>query len=121
MRYTRSVILFVYGSLLRGEASHAMLEGARFVAEARTAPRYTLVDLGPYPALLDGGGTAVLGELYEVGEALLGALDELEGHPDFYGRTAIEIEGGGIADAYVMTAERAGDRPRVASGNWRAR
>lgn len=121
MRYTPSVILFVYGSLLRGEESHFLLDAARFVASARTAPRYTLVSLGPYPALLEGGETAVLGELYEVTGGLVGELDEFEGHPDFYERKVIEIEGGARVDAYVLPAARAMDRPRVASGDWRAR
>ncbi|MEZ4299723.1 MAG: gamma-glutamylcyclotransferase family protein, partial [Polyangiaceae bacterium] len=70
------MLLFVYGSLLRGEDNHAVLAGARFVATARTAPRYTLVDLGPYPALVPGGETEVSGELFEVGPALLTELDD---------------------------------------------
>ena len=40
-----------------------MPRGARLVATARTAPRYTLVDLGPYPALVEDGDTAVFGEV----------------------------------------------------------
>jgi gamma-glutamylcyclotransferase (GGCT)/AIG2-like uncharacterized protein YtfP len=60
----RSMRLFVYGSLLFGEIHNARLGGSRLLGEARTEPRYTLVDLGPYPALLDEGTTSVSGELY---------------------------------------------------------
>lgn len=117
-------MLFVYGSLLRGEENHAVIRGARFVAGARTAARYTLVDLGPYPALVRGGATAIAGELYVVGAELLAALDAFEGHPDHYVRSAIELAIGGHghtgADAYVLPAHRAVGFPRVASGDWRA-
>ena len=46
--------IFVYGTLLSGEGNHRQLRGARPLAVRRTEPRYTLVSLGPYPALLDG-------------------------------------------------------------------
>lgn len=113
--------LFVYGSLLRGEENHGALLGARFVAEARTVPRYSLVSLGPYPALVPGGSTAVVGEVYEVTEELLCALDEFEGVPEHYLRVDVEIEGGEPAFAYVLAPQQEGDFPIVASGDWRAR
>lgn len=112
--------LFVYGSLLRGEDNHAELSGARFVAEARTAARYTLVDLGPYPALVEGGSAAIEGELYEVGAELLAALDAFEGHPDEYLRSPVALDGGAAAEAYLLPPARAAGFPAVASGRWRA-
>lgn len=136
------MLLFVYGSLLRGEDNHAVLSGARlpregarrrdagggaagpaparFVAAARTAARYTLVDLGPYPALVEGGGTAVAGELFEVDAPLLALLDDFEGHPDEYVRSPVALEGGAAAEAYLLPADRAAGFPPVASGDWRA-
>jgi gamma-glutamylcyclotransferase (GGCT)/AIG2-like uncharacterized protein YtfP len=55
--------LFVYGSLLSGETHAARLASSRLLGEARTEARYTLVDLGPYPALLEGGSTALGGRV----------------------------------------------------------
>jgi gamma-glutamylaminecyclotransferase len=115
------VIVFVYGSLLRGEDNHAVLEGARFLGEAWTAPRYALIDLGQYPGLVAEGGAAVRGELYELEEEAVGTLDDFEGHPHDYMRCAIELSDGGFAHAYLTPPERAAGRPRVASGSWRDR
>ncbi|MEZ4297112.1 MAG: gamma-glutamylcyclotransferase family protein, partial [Polyangiaceae bacterium] len=126
------VLLFVYGSLLRGEDNHAVLTGARFVATARTAPRYTLVDLGPYPALVLGGDTAVSGELFEVSPALLAELDDFEGHPDFYVRSPVDLSPASVpaslpplpphssAQAYLLPPERAAGYATLPSGDWRA-
>jgi gamma-glutamylaminecyclotransferase len=102
-----------------------VLAGARFVRGARTAARYTLVDLGPYPALVEGGDTSVAGELYEVEEALLEVLDAFEGHPDVYIRMPVELaaqsEAQTVFEAYVLPADRAREFPRVPSGDWRGR
>ncbi len=113
--------LFVYGSLLSGERHAARLGGSRLVGEARTEARYTLVDLGAYPALLEGGTTPVSGEVYEVDGAALAALDEFEGHPDEYRRTPVRLLGGDVADAYVLPREQARHGRVVPGGNWRAR
>lgn len=98
--------VFVYGTLMRAQPNHRVLVevGARFVAEARTREPRTLVDLGPYPALLprdadagpdagaDAGASRVAGELYEVDDDALGVLDEFEGCPDLYTRERIALE-----------------------------
>jgi gamma-glutamylcyclotransferase (GGCT)/AIG2-like uncharacterized protein YtfP len=72
--------VFVYGTLLAGEPNHRVLAGARLVANARTEPAFELRDLGPFPGLVSSGAHAVAGEVYEVDEATLAALDRLEGH-----------------------------------------
>ena len=69
-------ILFLYGTLKRGEKSHRLMAGQRFVGEATTEPRYRLYDLVPYPGLMaDVGGVAVAGELWEVDATCLAELD----------------------------------------------
>ena len=102
--------VFVYGTLMRRGENHAVLErlGARFVARARTHQRRTVVDLGPYPALLprdeprDGTAPLVDGELYELSEAALPALDDFEGSPDLYVRERIALTTEeGFAEAWV--------------------
>ena len=54
--------VFVYGTLLTGESNHAWLKGASCLGRWTTPPRFTLIDLGPYPVLSAGGRTAVTGE-----------------------------------------------------------
>jgi len=69
------------------------------LSEARTVASRTLVDLGPYPALLpasaerDAERGHVSGELFEVTEAALEVLDVFEGCPDLYARERIVLEG----------------------------
>jgi gamma-glutamylaminecyclotransferase len=116
------MMIFVYGSLLSGEANHAHLGSSRSLGPARTHPSYTLVDLGPYPALLDEGTTAVVGELYDVDDATRAALDEFEGHPTYYRRGAVRIASheGLDVEAYFLLGGAAGALA-IPGGDWRRR
>jgi gamma-glutamylaminecyclotransferase len=115
------VLLFVYGTLMRGESAHELLgPSARFVAEANTEPRFTLVDMGEYPALRDGGTSAVRGELYEIDAMLLPALDRYEDVPEMYERRLIAVQGR-EALTYVLRAELGAGLGVIASGSWRDR
>lgn len=113
--------VFVYGTLLAGEPNHPVLAGARHVANARTQPAFELRDLGPFPGLVSGGAHAVAGEVYEVDEATLAALDRLEGHPRFYRRTRIALDDGTKVETYLLSPEQVEGRPVIPSGNWRSR
>ena len=113
--------VFVYGSLLSKEGNHAVLRGARFLGEARTPSRFALHDLGAYPAMVEGGSHAVVGEVYEVDASLLARLDAFEGHPLFYRRTTIALEDGTSVETYLLRTAQVEGRPRIASGSWRAR
>ena len=111
--------VFVYGTLLSGEGNHRQLRGARMLAVRRTEPRYTLVSLGPYPALLAGGTTSVTGEVYDVDDDLLRALDRFESVPSLYRRERIRLLGGESVDGYVLARLRAKSYEVIASGDWR--
>ena len=113
--------VFVYGTLLAGEENHHVLRGAAFVGRAQTAARYELRDLGPYPALVEGGNQSVTGEVYEVDDAGLSALDAFEECPQLYRRVRIRLEEGSEVESYVQTREQAGTSPRIVSGDWRTR
>ena len=110
--------VFVYGSLLRGLSNHRLLEHARFVGAARTQVRFTMYDLGAFPAIASDGHTAIVGEVYAVDGRTLERLDRLEGHPTHYRREPIELDGGELAHIYVYVASLAGTQI-VASGDWR--
>jgi gamma-glutamylcyclotransferase (GGCT)/AIG2-like uncharacterized protein YtfP len=84
-----SDLVFVYGTLRRGEYNHRYLSRVRRLGVYRTSPVYTLLDLGDYPAVIPGGHTAILGEVYAINNALLSRLDGLEGYPHEYTRERI--------------------------------
>ena len=89
-----SVRLFVYGSLKRAGRHHDVLQAAAatFLGAAQTVSGYRLIALGEYLALVPappGATDVVQGELYEVPESQLPALDAFEG--DAYVRRRLEI------------------------------
>jgi gamma-glutamylaminecyclotransferase len=88
-------VLFVYGTLKRGERNHRLMADQRFLGPAVTAAKYRVIDLGPHPVLIPDAehGLSVTGELWEVSDCALDELDEFEGIPDPFDRRAIEIMG----------------------------
>jgi gamma-glutamylaminecyclotransferase len=95
-------ILFVYGTLKRGASNHRLLADQRFVGAAVTAPRYRVIDLGPWPGLVrdEANGLAVRGELFAVSECCLAELDDFETDAGAFVRARIEVEGRGDVWAY---------------------
>jgi gamma-glutamylcyclotransferase (GGCT)/AIG2-like uncharacterized protein YtfP len=105
---------------MRDGGRHGALAGQPFLGEARTAPRYALLDLVDYPGLVHcpEGGQVVCGELYQVEPALRPRLDDIEGAPDLFRLEPVEIEGSaGPVYAYFYRG-RPQDRPRLCSGRW---
>jgi len=87
-------ILFVYGTLKRGERNHHLIADQLFIGEAVTAARYRVFDLGPHPGLIrEANGLAVCGDLFAVSDRCLAALDDFEGVPELFVRELIEVEG----------------------------
>lgn len=75
-------LVFVYGTLMRGECRHGALAGQTYVGRATTQPHYRLYNCGSYPALVkvaDGSGHCIEGELWQVDHACLQQLDDIEG------------------------------------------
>lgn len=112
--------LFVYGTLMRGEPNHGLLQDSELIGHYETAPTFHLVSLGAYPALLPHGLTAVAGEVYQVPSATVAALDAFEGHPTLYLRQDIALADGSTAEAYVLVDPPAVATP-IAGGAWRRR
>lgn len=95
--------LFVYGSLMKNRWNHGFMENAEFIGEA-VLHDYALYHLITYPAIKPEAGAKVKGELYEVDEAMLPALDDLEDEGSEYQRTLVKIQLGNEtveASAYV--------------------
>ena len=113
--------IFVYGTLLAGERNHRYLASARLIGAARTTPAFSLHDLGRYPGLVAGGEQSVVGEVYEVDEPTLAALDRLEDHPRLYQRVAIVLADHSRVETYLLTPEQVAGHTLIVSGSWRAR
>ena len=119
------VELFVNGTLMRGEELHRNLERARFVREARTAPRYRLYSIGDVhpgmlPADADAGGVSVAGELYRLD---LEHLEQLVAdEPPGLGVGVVELDDGrrtlGVFWAALELPDAAADISEF--GGWRA-
>ncbi len=87
--------LFVYGTLMSGDVRSCYLRGQSFLSQARTLPKYRMLNVGGYPGLIldERQGRAIEGELYEVDSSTLAILDEVEGVADgLYRRKTVELE-----------------------------
>lgn len=110
-------ILFVYGTLKRGQSNHRLLADQEFFGEAASAPRYRVFDLGAYPGMVrdEENGLAVRGELWAVGERCLAELDGFEEVPDWFVREPVAVPGREQVWAYFLNTPipegaKSGDR-----------
>jgi gamma-glutamylcyclotransferase (GGCT)/AIG2-like uncharacterized protein YtfP len=88
------LLLFVYGTLMRGFPLHALLEGrADSVGEGQVPG--LLFDLGRYPAALRHGGGRIHGEVYRLHDpGLWRVLDSVEGTRYHRGEVGVWRTGG---------------------------
>lgn len=93
--------VFVYGTLKQGQPNHHVITGCKegkytLLGQGRTVSKWPLVIASPFniPYLLDieGEGHNIVGEVYEVNDALFADLDVLEGYPGYYDRRPISIK-----------------------------
>jgi gamma-glutamylcyclotransferase (GGCT)/AIG2-like uncharacterized protein YtfP len=90
-----SHLVFVYGSLKRGEHNHALLREVEFRGEARTERQFRLYALPLFPALVrdDKDPQSIVGEVYAVTDMTLRILDRLEANGRLYQRELIPVDG----------------------------
>lgn len=102
--------VFVYGTLRRGGSNHHRMAGATWLGEAKVRGRLYAVSW--YPALrLDDTAAWVQGDVFEMDDETLAALDAFEG--DEYERVSVEP---------VMTdARMAGDDDGTMAWMWQWR
>lgn len=86
---------------MRRQPGHANLDGARFLEEVETAPRYRLFEVDArWPALVEADdGVSIAAELYDVDEPHLARLAELE--PPGWNRAPVELADGRRAEAFL--------------------
>lgn len=88
-------VIFVYGTLKRGEENHRYLEGQVFLAETRTEPGYRMYMIDEYPGMIavPADGLAVAGELWQIDDDTLRRIDVLEGTKvGLYRRAPVRLE-----------------------------
>jgi gamma-glutamylcyclotransferase (GGCT)/AIG2-like uncharacterized protein YtfP len=109
--------LFVYGTLLRGQANHHWLQNSEFLGED-FLPNGCLFDLGAYPMLLSGSDL-IAGEVYSITPQILADLDRLEEHPTVYWREPVILHSGRTAQVYWGRPLWTKDRPQIPGGSWK--
>lgn len=115
--------LFVNGTLMRGLALHANLDGADFVREAQTAPVYRLYSIGDvHPGMfaVDSGGVSVAGEIYRLPPDVWARVEA--GEPEGLYRGKVRLDDGKTVWGILFPRELAEERGKDISayGDWRA-
>jgi gamma-glutamylaminecyclotransferase len=117
-----SDLLFVNGTLMRGLALHANLEGAEFVEEAWTAPSYrihSIDDVHPGMYLVPEGGVSVPGEIYRVPDEVWRRVEA--GEPPGLYRGPVRLSDGRTVPGILFPRHLAeGHRDISEFGGWRA-
>ncbi len=118
-----SSLLFVNGTLMRGLALHANLDGAEFVAEARTAPAYRIYSIGDvHPGMFEvaEGGVSVPGEIYRLPDEVWRRVET--GEPPGLYRGPVRLSDGRTVPGILFPREMAEGHHRDISGHggWRA-
>ncbi len=117
-------LLFVNGTLMRGLALHANLDGAELLEEVATAPRYRLHSIDDdHPAMYEIAegetGTAVVGELYRIPVEVL--LRVIEGEPDGLRRDPVTLADGRVVPGILGARDEVQGYLEITHhGGWRS-
>ncbi len=110
-------LVFVYGTLKRGQRNAGFLRQAEYLGRHKTEPQYWMYQFEEYPAVCENGRQAIHGEIYRVSDEQMQMLDDLEWYPHFYQRIEI-VTRHGEAWMYIVRAELCRGKRKI-SGNWR--
>lgn len=106
---------------MREQRDHGVLQSAELLGNVQTEPRYTLVDIDVYAAIIAHGTTSIHGELYLVDPPQLLAVDRARQVPHLFQRRTVTLSDGTIAESLFLTMEQVRGKRRLAHGNWRER
>lgn len=101
--------VFVYGTLMEGEANHGYLENSQCLGKG-TVEGYVMHDVGWYPAIVPGDGL-IIGELYDVPVGDMPAIDSLEGEGSLYAKKCERVTVNGeniLAFVYIFLEDVSG-------------
>src|SRR5690348_12202000 len=100
--------MFVYGTLKRGYGNNRFLRNCEFLGVAiSTEASYHMCGLG-IPFLMEGGNKMVKGELWEVNDEALPAIDRLESGYRRRERTFLNVDTEEVVSAWVYLLEGQG-------------
>ena len=95
-------LLFVYGSLRRGSGNphaHALERDAQWLGPAVVKAETRVI--GSYPGLKLGGNDVVRGEVWDVPDAMLPALDEYEGEEYRRAVAQVTLDEGATVECWI--------------------
>ena len=117
-----SDLLFVNGTLMRGLALNANLDGAEFVEETQTAASYRIHSIGdvhPGMYLVPEGGVSVTGEIYRVPDDVWRRVEA--GEPPGLYRGPVTLADGRVVPGILFPRELAEVHHDISEyGGWRA-
>lgn len=111
-------VVFVYGTLMKGEKAAHLMEKAQFLGPA-TLSGYACYNLISYPGIKKNEKGIVYGELYAVDDTELAFLDQYEDEGVEYKRITVDVDANGeklSAMVYKYIPEKVGDK---VDGRWR--
>lgn len=112
--------IFVYGTLLSGFGNHKRLLENKSTYLGTAEIKGKMFSMGGFPGVTEGEDD-IHGEVYEVNDEVLKSLDRLEGHPNFYKRTQVELTSdweGYEVEVYICQHIPKG-APYISHGSWR--
>jgi gamma-glutamylcyclotransferase (GGCT)/AIG2-like uncharacterized protein YtfP len=114
--------LFVFGVCRSGfRLNVAVARDKGFVGATKTLPQFKMINMNDeVPAIIDGGETAIVGELYVVKNRTIEWLDNaVEDCPSSTARRIISLEDGTRAHCYILNRWKIPYREEVIpSGDW---
>ena len=129
--------LFVYGTLRQNYGNHGFLKNAQFLGEAKTLDKFVMHCRGSIPFVSESQAIShIVGEVYEVDDNNLAAIDQLEGcYPkrddsgefessSWYTRKQVAIQFGGDNDAiyiWMYFNEQETQHPIISTGDYKDR
>jgi len=117
-----SHIIFVYGTLMKGESNHFYIENQQYLGKA-AIHGYNLYNLGHYPGIRPSkhNTRTVYGELYSIDDNALKEVNRLEGEGSLYllQHTEAQTENGETMTAgiYVYNHET-NEEKLIEGGDW---
>ncbi len=114
-------LVFVYGTLMRGQSAHAYLAEAEYIGEYRL-PGYAMYDLGWYPGIVPDPARTVYGEVYCVSSRMLREMDGYEGEGSLYHRIRANAENESrTVPVFVYVYARRTGNELIPGGRWDSR
>jgi len=114
--------VFVYGTLMSGFENHYHLTESEKIGKGFTLSKYHLTaSFIPFLSEIESDkSNYIYGEVYEVNDECLRALDLLEGHPAFYQRKEVDIrlDNGAVEKCWVYFNNDQVGHTNIVSGNY---